>query len=228
MQDWRFKAERIRVAALLQCNATGTKTTFTNFRVPSYTRFSAKLAAKESMSTDLRIRGLLAPALALTIAYSIEPMDNPFMARAIQLSLNNVQSGRGGPFGAVVVKDGNIVAEAANLVTATNDPTAHAEVLAIREACKKLRVFDLEGCEIYSSCEPCPMCLGAIYWARLARVYFANAAADASKVGFDDSLIYREIAQPHSQRQIPMIQMMRKQALAAFRAWENKPNKIEY
>jgi len=150
------------------------------------------------------------------------------MARAIQLSINNVQSGRGGPFGAVVVKDGNIVAEAANLVTATNDPTAHAEVLAIREACKKLRVFDLEGCEIYSSCEPCPMCLGAIYWARLARVYFANAAADASKVGFDDSLIYREIAQPHSQRQIPMIQMMRKQALAAFRAWENKPNKIEY
>ena len=155
-------------------------------------------------------------------------MDNPFMAHAIQLSINNVQSGRGGPFGAVVVKDGNIVAEGANLVTATNDPTAHAEVLAIREACKKLRVFDLEGCEIYSSCEPRPMCLGAIYWARLARVYFANAAADASKIGFDDSLIYREIAQPHSQRQIPMIQLMREQALAAFRAWENKPNKIEY
>jgi guanine deaminase len=155
-------------------------------------------------------------------------MDNPFMARAIQLSINNVQSGRGGPFGAVVVKDGDIVAEAANLVTATNDPTAHAEVLAIREACKKLRVFDLEGCEIYSSCEPCPMCLGAIYWSRLARVFFANAAADASKIGFDDSLIYREIAQPHSQRQIPMIQLMREQALAAFRAWENKPNKIEY
>jgi guanine deaminase len=155
-------------------------------------------------------------------------MDNPFMARAIQLSINNVQSGRGGPFGAVVVKDGNIVAEGANLVTATNDPTAHAEVLAIREACKKLGVFDLEGCEIYSSCEPCPMCLGAIYWARLARVYFANAAADASKIGFDDSVIYREIAQPHSQRQIPMIQLMREQALAAFRAWENKPNKIEY
>jgi guanine deaminase len=155
-------------------------------------------------------------------------MDNPFMARAIQLSINNVQSGRGGPFGAVVVKDGNIVAEGANLVTAANDPTAHAEVLAIREACKKLRVFDLEGCEIYSSCEPCPMCLGAIYWARLARVFFANAAADASKIGFDDSLIYREIAQPHSQRQIPMIQLMREQALAAFRLWENKPNKIEY
>src|SRR6202453_4899951 len=102
-------------------------------------------------------------------------MDNPFMARAIQLSLDNVLSGRGGPFGAVVVKDGAIVAEGANQVTSTNDPTAHAEVLAIREACRKLGVFDLEGCEIYTSCEAWPMCLGAIYWARLARVYFGNA-----------------------------------------------------
>src|SRR5579863_3842579 len=125
-------------------------------------------------------------------------MDNPFMSRAIQLSIENAQSGRGGPFGAVVVKDGAIVGEAANQVTATNDPTAHAEVLAIRAACKRLGAFDLGGCEIYTSCEPCPMCLGAIYWARLARVYFANAEADASKIGFDDSLIYREIAQPHS------------------------------
>jgi len=101
-------------------------------------------------------------------------------------------------------------------------------VLAIRAACQKLGVFDLEGCEIYTSCEPCPMCLGAIYWARLSRVYFANADADASRIGFDDSLIYSEIAQPHSRRKIPMIQMMREEALAAFRAWENKPNKIEY
>lgn len=155
-------------------------------------------------------------------------MDNPFMARAIQLSIENVESGRGGPFGAVVVKDGIIIGEAANQVTSTNDPTAHAEVLAIRAACKQLGAFDLEGCEIYTSCEPCPMCLGAIYWARLARVYFANVDADASKIGFDDSLIYREIAQPHSKRKIPMIQMMREQALAAFRAWETKPNKIEY
>ena len=155
-------------------------------------------------------------------------MDNPFMARAIHLSIENVQSGRGGPFGAVIVKDGAIIGEAANQVTSTNDPTAHAEVLAIRAACKKLGVFDLEGCEIYTSCEPCPMCLGAIYWARLARVYFANVDADASKIGFDDSLIYREIAQPHSKRKIPMIQIMREQALAAFRAWEQKPNKIEY
>jgi tRNA(Arg) A34 adenosine deaminase TadA len=155
-------------------------------------------------------------------------MDNTFMARAIQLSIDNVQSGRGGPFGAVVVRDGAIIGEAANQVTATNDPTAHAEVLAIRGACQKLATFDLEGCEIYTSCEPCPMCLGAIYWARLARVYFANADADASQIGFDDSLIYREIAQPRAQRKIPMIQMMREEALAAFRAWESKPNKIEY
>lgn len=155
-------------------------------------------------------------------------MDNPFMARAIQLSIENVLSGRGGPFGAVVVKEGAILAEGTNLVTSTNDPTAHAEMLAIREACKKLRSFDLEGCEIYTSCEPCPMCLGAIYWARLSRVYFANAGEDASKIGFDDSLIYRELAQPRSQRKIPMIQMMREEAQAAFRAWEDKPDKIAY
>ena len=155
-------------------------------------------------------------------------MVNPFMARAIQLSIDNVRSGRGGPFGAVVVKNGSIVAEGANQVTSTNDPTAHAEMVAIREACRKLAAFDLEACEIYTSCEPCPMCLGAIYWARLSRVYFANADADASQVGFDDSLIYRELAQPHSQRKIPMIQMMRDAALAAFRAWEERPNKIEY
>lgn len=150
------------------------------------------------------------------------------MARAIQLSIDNVHSGRGGPFGAVVVKDDAIVAEGANRVTATNDPTAHAEVLAIREACRKLGVFYLPGCAIYTSCEPCPMCLAAIYWARISRIYFANAGADASQIGFDDSSIYREMAQPHSQRNIPMMQMMREEALAAFRAWENKPDKIEY
>jgi guanine deaminase len=155
-------------------------------------------------------------------------MDNPFMARAIQLSLDNVHSGRGGPFGAVVVKDGAVIAEGSNQVTSTNDPTAHAEVVAIREACRNLALFDLEGCEIYCSCEPCPMCLGAIYWARLSRIYFANADEDASRIGFDDSLIYRELAQPHSQRKIPTIQMMREEALEAFRAWQNKPNKIEY
>ena len=150
------------------------------------------------------------------------------MARAIQLSVENVYSGRGGPFGAVIVKAGAIVAEGANQVTSTNDPTAHAEVLAIRAACEKLKVFDLEGCEIYSSCEPCPMCLGAIYWARLSRIYFANAGEDASRIGFDDSLIFRELALRLAQRKIPMIQMMQEQASVAFQAWQNKPGKIQY
>jgi tRNA(Arg) A34 adenosine deaminase TadA len=155
-------------------------------------------------------------------------MDNTFMARAIQLSLENVRFGRGGPFGAVIVKDGAIIAESANEVTSTNDPTAHAEMMGIRRACQKLGTFDLQGCEIYTSCEPCPMCLGAIYWARLSRIYFANEDADAARIGFDDSLIYRELAQPHAQRKIPMVQMMREQALAAFHAWEDLPNKIKY
>jgi tRNA(Arg) A34 adenosine deaminase TadA len=150
------------------------------------------------------------------------------MARAIEIAIKNVRSGQGGPFGAVVVKDGAIVSEAVNQVTATNDPTAHAEVLAIRRACQQLGVFELKTCELYTSCEPCPMCLGAIYWTRFSRVYFGSFAADASKAGFDDSFIYREIAQPHAQRGIPMIQMMRQEALAAFRAWEEKPNKIPY
>jgi guanine deaminase len=155
-------------------------------------------------------------------------MTSPFMARAIELSIENVRSGQGGPFGAVVVKDGGIIAEGVNQVTATNDPTAHAEVLAIRQACRKLGVFELKTCDLYTSCEPCPMCLGAIYWARLAHVYFGSFAADASRAGFDDSFIYREIAQPHAQRGIPMIQIMREEALASFRAWEEKPNKIPY
>ena len=155
-------------------------------------------------------------------------MHNPFMARAIQLSLDNVLSGKGGPFGAVIVRDGNIIAEGVNRVTAINDPTAHAEVVAIREACGKLGAFELRGCEIYTSCEPCPMCLGAIYWARLARIYFGNVAADASQIGFDDSFIYHEIVQPFPNRSLPMIPMMRKQAQAAFRAWQEKPNNISY
>ena len=150
------------------------------------------------------------------------------MTRAIRLSIENVNSGRGGPFGAVIVKDGDLVAEGTNQVASTKDPTAHAEMLAIRAACAKFGTFDLHGCEIYTSCEPCPMCLGAIYWARLSRVYFANAAVDASSIGFDDSLIYREIPLPIAQRAIPMIQMMREQALAAFQAWQEKPNKIVY
>lgn len=155
-------------------------------------------------------------------------MDNPFMARAIQLSLDNVLSGNGGPFGAVVVRDGGIIAEGVNRVTATNDPTAHGEMVAIREACAKLGSFELTECELYSSCEPCPMCLGACYWARLARIYFANSAVDASRIGFDDSFIYRELALDFGRRSIPMVEMMREQAQAAFRAWQQKPGKIEY
>ena len=152
---------------------------------------------------------------------------NTFMQRAIALALENVRSG-GGPFGALIVKDGKILSEAANRVTMTNDPTAHAEMVAIREACKKLESFHLTDCELYSSCEPCPMCLGAIYWARLARVYFASTDADAAKAGFDDSFIYRELQLPHLHRKIPMIQLMREESLAAFRAWEQKPDKTSY
>jgi guanine deaminase len=155
-------------------------------------------------------------------------MNNPFMARAIQLAVENVVSGKGGPFGAVVARDGDIIAEGANEVTSSNDPTAHAEVLAIRRACQKLGLFELKGCELYTSCEPCPMCLGAIYWTRLSRVYFGSLAADASHAGFDDSFIYREIAHPHPERGIPMIQLMREEALAAFRAWREKSDKIRY
>jgi guanine deaminase len=155
-------------------------------------------------------------------------MTNAFMARAIELAVENVRSGKGGPFGAVVVKDGELIAEGANRVTLTNDPTAHAEVLAIREACHKLGLFELKGCELYTSCEPCPMCLGAIYWARLARVYFGCLAADASAAGFDDSFIYKEIEKEHVGRNIPMVPMMREEAAASFRAWQEKSDKIRY
>ena len=150
------------------------------------------------------------------------------MARAIQLSIDNVLAGRGGPFGAVVAKGVDIIAEGVNCVSSANDPTAHAEIVAIRDACKKLGAFELAGCDIYTSCEPCPMCMGAIYWARPDRVYFGNTTADAANAGFDDSLIYSEIPQPHSQRKIPMIQMMRDEALEAFHAWVKLPSKIRY
>jgi guanine deaminase len=155
-------------------------------------------------------------------------MDHAFMARAIQLAIENVRFGRGGPFGCVVVQENNVVAEGVNQVTTTNDPTAHAEMMAIRLACQKLRTFELRGCDLYTSCEPCPMCLSAIYWARIDKIYFGSLADDAARTGFDDSAIYKEIAQPHSQRKIPMIPMMRDEALAAFREWEVNPNKIIY
>src|SRR5260370_3460586 len=140
-------------------------------------------------------------------------MDNTFMARAIQLSVENVRSGRGGPFGAVVVKEGSVVAEGVNQVTAMNDPTAHAEVLAIRQACQKLGFFELRGCDLYTSCEPCPMCLGAIYWAPIDKVYFGNLAGDPAKIGFVDSPIYAEITQPHPDPHIPMLHLIPHYAL---------------
>jgi guanine deaminase len=158
----------------------------------------------------------------------ISIVTNSFMARAIELSIENVRSSLGGPFGAVLVRDGAVIGEGTNRVVASNDPTAHAEIVAIRAACRKLATFDLRGCEIYASCEPCPMCLGAIYWARIERIYFAGLAADASSAGFEDSLIYVEIARPRSERKIPMVPLMRDQALEAFRLWAAKPDKISY
>ena len=150
------------------------------------------------------------------------------MRRAIALSLDNVQSGKGGPFGAVVVRGGVIVGEGTNQVLATHDPSAHAEVMAIREACRKLNTFQLSGCEVYSSCEPCPMCMGLIYWARPEAVYYANTAADAANVGFDDAFIYRELRLPPEQRAIPMQQLMRDEAVVAFDLWAKKPDKTPY
>ncbi|MCU1284995.1 MAG: tRNA-specific adenosine deaminase [Acidobacteriales bacterium] len=153
---------------------------------------------------------------------------NPFMAEAIALSLQNVRSGNGGPFAAVIVKGGQIIARGVNRVTATNDPTAHAEVVAIREACTTLKTFQLTGCEIYTSCEPCPMCLAAIYWARPDRVYFGNTKEDAADAGFDDSFIYDEIEKPVNGRKIPLQQLMRGEAIRAFEEWAKSPNKVEY
>ena len=150
------------------------------------------------------------------------------MARTIELSLENVRSGKGGPFAAIVVSAGKILAEGTNIVSSTNDPTAHAEIVAIRQACKKLGSFELTGCAIYANCEPCPMCLGAIYWARPARIYFAANSADAAKIGFDDSMIYDQLQKRAEARTIPMTQLMREDALRVFRVWEKKPDKIRY
>lgn len=153
--------------------------------------------------------------------------EKAFMKEAIDLSVESVRTG-GGPFGAVIVKDGKVIAKSSNSVTSDNDPTAHAEVNTIRAACKELDTFDLSGCEIYTSCEPCPMCFGAIYWARLDKIYYANTKADAKNIGFDDSFIYEEIELPHQKRKIPNIQLSRDEALKAFNEWDNKEDKVEY
>jgi tRNA(Arg) A34 adenosine deaminase TadA len=151
-----------------------------------------------------------------------------FMEEAIRLSVENVESGNGGPFAALVVKNGQIISRGINRVTSTNDPTAHAEVVAIREACKTLDTYQLDDCEIYTSCEPCPMCLGAIYWARPRKIYFANTRHDAAQIGFDDSFIYDEISLPVTDRGIETEQLMRDEALSAFVAWQNKSDRIDY
>lgn len=154
-------------------------------------------------------------------------MNEAFMRKAIELSIDNVKND-GGPFGAVIVRGDDIIATGVNRVTANNDPTAHAEVSAIRAACEKLGTFNLEGCEIYTSCEPCPMCLGAIYWAHLDRMYYANTKHDAADIGFDDSFIYEEIALTPDNRRLVSRELLRDEALQAFRDWTAKTDKTEY
>ena len=157
----------------------------------------------------------------------VSEMDKAFMQRAIDLSIENVDGG-GGPFGAVIVRDGEIIATGVNRVTANNDPTAHAEVNAIRAACSKVASFKLTGCTIYTSCEPCPMCLSAIYWAGISRIFYGNTKEDAEAIHFGDKFIYEEIDRESSSRSIPTRMMMREQALRAFRAWEAKTDRVEY
>jgi tRNA(Arg) A34 adenosine deaminase TadA len=154
---------------------------------------------------------------------------NPiFMQQAIALATDNVTSGVGGPFGAVIVRDGEIIATGVNLVTSTNDPTAHAEVVAIRAACKALGDFQLTGCQVYTSCEPCPMCLAALYWSRCDAIFYGNTAADAAAAGFDDSFLYAEIARPLDQRKIPIARLLGDQAIVSFNTWCAQAGKIEY
>ncbi len=150
------------------------------------------------------------------------------MRRAVALSAEKMRAGLGGPFGAIIARDGKIIAEGHNQVTFGNDPTAHAEVVAIRAACRQLGSFSLQGCEMYSSCEPCPMCLGAIYWARLDRVYYANTRSDAAAIGFDDDHIYREFDKPIDGRVVPFIQLGSEEARQIFQEWLEKPDKIPY
>jgi len=154
--------------------------------------------------------------------------DEFFLKRAIELAQENVKKGQGGPFGAVIVKDGKIIAEGTNLVTSSNDPTAHAEIVAIRNACKELGTFQLTDCEIYSSCEPCPMCLGAIYWARPKRLIFAATRQEAAQAGFDDEFIYQEVSKSIEQRQLPTQQLPIEERMKPFDEWNNTNNKIPY
>lgn len=157
-----------------------------------------------------------------------DPQDPQFLNRAIELAIAGVEADIGGPFGAVVVKDGKIIGEGSNRVTSSHDPSAHAEIVAIRNACQQLQSFQLTGCTLYTSCEPCPMCLGAIYWARPERIVYACRHSDAAEVGFDDSFIYEELERPQSERSIPAVQMLREAGLEAFQTWERKTNRVNY
>ena len=150
------------------------------------------------------------------------------MRQAIALATENVVSGAGGPFGCVVVRAGEVIATGVNQVTATNDPTAHAEVTAIRAACRALGSFQLHGCIVYTSCEPCPMCLAALYWSRCDAIFYGNTAADAAAVGFDDSFLYAEVAKPIAERTIPTARLLGDEAIESFNTWRSSPNKIEY
>jgi guanine deaminase len=154
---------------------------------------------------------------------------NPvFMQQAIGLATENVTSGAGGPFGAVVVRNGEVVATGVNSVTALNDPTAHAEVMAIRAACTALGTFQLTGCEVYTSCEPCPMCLAALYWSRCSAIYYGNTASDAAEAGFDDSFLYHEVRKPLPERTIPIVQMLGEQAIESFQCWREYSERVDY
>ena len=155
-------------------------------------------------------------------------MNQDFLRKAIQLSADNIGPSRAGPFGAVIVKDGEIVGQGVNRVTSTNDPTAHAEIVAIRDACRRLGTFSLAGCTIHSSCEPCPMCLAAIYWAHIDEIYYAATRDDAAAAGFDDAFIYHEIGLPPVERSVPARQALRGEALKAFHAWADFDDRIEY
>ena len=154
-------------------------------------------------------------------------MSNKFMQHAIELSIKSVSQGTG-PFGAVIVKENKIISEGFNNVTSANDPTSHAEIVAIRSACKSLNNFSLEDCILYTTCEPCPMCLSAIYWARIDKVYYANTRSDAKKIDFSDALIYEELSKTIKERKIPMHQMMREEAIKAFELWDKKTDKVKY
>lgn len=185
-------------------------------------------------AADTQFRALAKPSVAICereVQSEIRKrkhMSPELMCRAIALALGNVRNGMGGPFAALVVKDGRVLAEGTNRVTSSNDPTAHAEIAAIREACRVLGNFELTGCELYATCEPCPMCLGAIYWARLARVFYGGTATDAAEAGFDDAFIYAELKKPFEQRRIPMMQILREESFAIFAAWKQLGNKKKY